>query len=462
MQARGSCRAHLARKSNDVSAAFSASAPKRTQYPSFSIPRISALLIKVYSTSFGRKNRHYNYPPAIPQSLAMGSHGLTALCLEPSYIATFNILNIPSQVLPDSQQGLASNLSWLASSNITTYTANPPFILDSDFKYSEITSLPLMLPLAIQCPIAACIFPISGYFTFLQRLLIYINIGIATFALHIPLLRGVSQIWLTTFWFSVLAMFAATILTTKETMIYNLDLQPAVLVVHIGFLPTLLWFSFRAEPGEARHASKRDGEEAGVGGVVVVVREGWWKRRRRDFSDYPVTRILVPLYALWGVINIVLANATQDSAGFWPKATAVVLSNGTNYLLTSPCFQDASGFVGLWPPAPSPYNGIRALNDLSIYFPPDGESAVDAMQAVPRIDFPLLHVGSVVICFVIIMLSFIKLSWLEGVLRSWYVMRNLAPHTVQKQLIFAGLKMNGATGALFGPSLSSLTLCLSC
>lgn len=40
-------------------------------------------------------------------------------------------------------------------------------------------------------------------------------------------------------------------------MIYNLDLQPAALVVHIGFLPTLLWFSFRAEPGDPRRAAKK-------------------------------------------------------------------------------------------------------------------------------------------------------------------------------------------------------------
>jgi len=184
----------------------------------------------------------------------MGSHGLEAFCLDASYIAAFNILNLPSLALPESSRSLSSNLSWLASSNVTIYTDDRASIL-ANFEYEEIVSLPLSKPLAIQCPVLACIFPISGYFTFLQRLLLYINIGIATFALHVPLLRGVSQIWLTTFWFSVLFMFIATIATTKVPMIYNLDFQPAILFAHVGFLPTLLWFSFRAEPGEPRHAA---------------------------------------------------------------------------------------------------------------------------------------------------------------------------------------------------------------
>jgi len=186
----------------------------------------------------------------------MGSQGLEAFCVDASYIATFNILNLPSLAIPDSPERLSSRLSWLAVSNITEYAAGPTSILLNNFKYEVITSLPLAKPLAVQCPVPACIFPISGYFTFLQRLLLYINIGIATFALHIPLLRGVSQIWLTTFWFSVLAMYAATMATTKVPMIYNLDLQPAALVVHTNFLPTLLWFSFRAEPGEPRYSAE--------------------------------------------------------------------------------------------------------------------------------------------------------------------------------------------------------------
>jgi hypothetical protein len=341
----------------------------------------------------------------------MGSQGLEAFCVDASYIATFNILNLPSLAIPDSPERLSSRLSWLAVSNITEYAAGPTSILLNNFKYEVITSLPLAKPLAVQCPVPACIFPISGYFTFLQRLLLYINIGIATFALHIPLLRGVSQIWLTTFWFSVLAMYAATMATTKVPMIYNLDLQPAALVVHTNFLPTLLWFSFRAEPGEPRYSAEG-----------IALDESWIKRWKREFSDFPVTRILVPLYALWGVMNIILANVVQDSAGFWPKATAVILSNGTNYLITSPCFEDPSGFVGLWPPSQSLYNGIRALNSLSIYYPPSGSSAVDALQAIPRTDLTVMHVGSVLMCFVIIILSFIRLSWLEDLLHQRYVM----------------------------------------
>jgi hypothetical protein len=387
----------------------------------------------------------------------MGGNSLEPFCLEASYIEAFNILNLPSLTIPDSQQ-LFSNLSWLALTNITTYTDGPTSILLDSFKYEENTSLPLTKPLAIQCPVPACIFPISGYFTFLQRILLYINIAVATFALPVPLLRGVSQIWLTTFWFSVLGMFLATVIITKVPMIYNLDLQPAALVVHIGLLPTLLWFSFRAEPGKPRDHAKRGRDtenpdepdepqvpndsyypenslrpentedpeipeavetpqHPGVSnGEENATEKSWWKR---NFLDFPVTRILIPAYALWGVMNIIMANVFQDSAGFWPKATAVILSNGTNYLLTSPCFEDPTGFVGLWPSPPSPYHGLRSLNNsLSIYYPPPGSKAVDALQAVPKIVYTVLHVGSVLICFFIIILSFYTLSQLKTALDS--------------------------------------------
>jgi hypothetical protein len=138
--------------------------------------------------------------------------------LDAQYISAFDILNLPSLAIPNLAQQLSSNLSWLARSNITAYTSDPASILLNNFKYEAI-SLPLAKPLAIQCPVPACVFPISGYFTFLQRLLLYINMGIAYFALHILLLQGVSQIWLTTFWFSVLAMYLATICTTRVPMI---------------------------------------------------------------------------------------------------------------------------------------------------------------------------------------------------------------------------------------------------
>jgi hypothetical protein len=96
-------------------------------------------------------------------------------------------------------------------------------------------------------------------------------------------------------------------------MIYNLDLQPAALVVHIGLLPTLLWFSFRAEPGERRHGAEDSDEEARGRMAIDESRLQRWKKK---FSDFPVTRILVPLYALWGVMNIIAANVVQDSADF--------------------------------------------------------------------------------------------------------------------------------------------------
>jgi hypothetical protein len=339
----------------------------------------------------------------------MGNNYLDGFCTDASYITAFDILNIPNLPSLGSSERLSSLLGGIAGANISTYTSGPTSILLNNFTYDVIISLPLTKPLAIQCPVPACIYPISGYFTFLQRVLVYILMVVSIFSIRVPLLRGVAQIWLTTFWFSVLAMYVATMVTTKIPMIYNLDLEPAVVVLHIVLLPTLLWFSFRAEPGEPRRPAQG-----------ISKKESWISRWKRELIEFPVTRILVPLYALWGVANIILANAVQDSAGFWPKATAVILSNDTNYLLTSPCFEDLSGSVGLWPPSPSPYNGIRALNSLSIYYPPSGHTAVEALQAAPRIILTILHVVSVFVCFLIIFLSFFKLSRLARLLRERY------------------------------------------
>ena len=361
----------------------------------------------------------------------MDSDSFGAFCQSAAYISTFDILNVlPSLATLETSRELFSNLSWLVTSNITISLENQASILLNNFTYETITSLPLAKPLAIQCPIPACIFPISGYFTFLQRVLLYINIIIAFFALPVPLLRGVAQIWLTTFWFSVLIMFIATMMTTKVPMIYNLDFQPAVLIAHVGFLPTLLWFSFRAEPGKARGASREDEErnhaefphegedlDATEPPGPMMKCKIWLQRLKqslkRAFTEFPVTRLLVPAYGLFDLGNIIMAFKEQNSGGFWPKATAVILSNGTDYLLTSPCYADQSGNVGLWPPAPSLYNGIRNLSSLAIYNPPAGSTAVDALQAIPRAAITSLHVGSVVLCLIIFTLSFFTLRDLE-------------------------------------------------
>lgn len=322
-------------------------------------------------------------------------------CLDASYISSFDILNIPSLVSLPNNQSLPSILG-TAVQNVTIYSSDPMSIFTNNFTYQPTIPLPLTKPLLIQCPIPACVFPINGYFTLLQRMLFYINMLVAIIALNVPILRGVAQIWLTTFWVTALLMFFSTIVTTKTPTTYNLDLQPALIVVHTGLLPSLLWFSFRAEPGSPVDDSSS---------ITTISRRSQWKR---VFLDYPVTRILVPIYAIWGIMNVMLAFQEQDSAGFWPKATAVLLSNSTSYLLTSPCFQDASRAVGFWPPAPNPYTGIRNLTSLSIYYPPGGVSAAIALEAVPREDLSVLHVGTVVMCVMIVVLSFVKLTWLQS------------------------------------------------
>lgn len=224
-------------------------------------------------------------------------------------------------------------------------------------------------------------------------------------------------------------MFLATAATTKTPQIYNLDFQPAVLIVHIGLLPTLLWFSFRAEPGEPVHNAKRArdtdtpdepqntlGPEVAMHSEEIITERPLYQRWKKSLTDFPVTRILVPFYALFEAVDLVAANVTQDQAGFWPKETAVIVTNGTNYLLTSPCFEDHLGAVGLWAPL-SPYNGIRALNSLSIYYPPAGSTAAEALQTLPRAAILPLHVGSVLLPLGIFLLSLFKIGKIEGGLR---------------------------------------------
>jgi len=322
----------------------------------------------------------------------MNSSSLASFCIATSYIASFNIFNIPGFAELIASNGLSAVLG-------AVYASDPASILHTNFTYAVINNLPLTKPLAVECPIPACVFPISGYFAFLQRILFYANMIVAAVALHVPVLRGIAQIWLTTFWCSAIMLLLITVSTTASPLIYNLDLPPALVVIHTGFLPILLWFALRAEP-----SSPMSSTENRFGSCLYL---------------YPVARILVPLYTLSVLVDIIIGFVVQDSPthGFWPKSIAVVLESETEYLLTSPCFQDSLGSVGLWTPLPGPYNGVRKLSDMTIYYPPPGTITADALQIVPKVNLLIIHVLSILLGLVIIILSFVPLTGLQNWLR---------------------------------------------
>jgi hypothetical protein len=94
---------------------------------------------------------------------------ITNVCTKALYIDAFDILNIPSLASLDAEHW-APSIPGGKNASISSYAIGSAFTLLESFEYELNISLPLSKPIAVQCPITACIFPISGYFTFLQRL----------------------------------------------------------------------------------------------------------------------------------------------------------------------------------------------------------------------------------------------------------------------------------------------------
>ena len=214
----------------------------------------------------------------------MASTTAPSFCTSTSYLASFDIYNAAYYTSLNASQRL-STLLGAQPSNISIYPFGATSIVPENFTYGSL-ALPLSKPLSIQCPVPACVFPVSGYFAFLQRLLCYVNIVLAAFVvLYFPILRGIAQIWLTTIWFSAVALVAVNIFTTGTPLIYNLDLAPALLITHIGLLPTLMWFAFRAD-------------RRGAENILSIPR--WnWKRIQGRLSHHPMTLFALSLMELF-------------------------------------------------------------------------------------------------------------------------------------------------------------------
>ena len=295
----------------------------------------------------------------------MASTTAPSFCTSTSYLASFDIHNAPYYTSLNASQRLSTPLG-AQPSNISIYPFGATSIVPENFTYGSL-ALPLLKPLSIQCPVPACVFPVSGYFAFLQRVLCYVNIILAAFVVfYLHILRGIAQIWLTTIWFSAVPLVAVNMITTGTPLIYNLDLVPALLIIHIVLLPTLMWFAFRAD-------------RRGAENLFPTAR--WnWKRIQGRLSHHPKTLIALSLYGSFLVLEMIIGRKTQNSTthGFWPLPTAVIVESDTQYLLTSACYQESSGFVRLWPPQPTSYNGVRKLSDVAVYHPPPGTTAIDA------------------------------------------------------------------------------------
>lgn len=125
----------------------------------------------------------------------MASTTAPSFCTSTSYLASFDIYNAAYYTTLNASQRLLTLLG-AQPSNISIYPFGATSIVPESFTYGSLP-LPLSKPLSIQCPVPACVFPVSGYFGFLQRLLCYVNIILAAFVvLYFPVLRGIAQIWL--------------------------------------------------------------------------------------------------------------------------------------------------------------------------------------------------------------------------------------------------------------------------
>ncbi|KAK0513822.1 hypothetical protein JMJ35_003544 [Cladonia borealis] len=157
----------------------------------------------------------------------MASTTAPSFCTSTSYLASFDIYNALYYTSLNASKRL-STLLGAQPSNISIYPSGATSIVPENFTYGSL-ALPLLKPLSIQCPVPACVFPVSGYFDFLQRVLCYVNIILAAFVVfYLHILRGIAQIWLTTIWFSAVALVAVNIFITGTPLIYNLDLVPAL------------------------------------------------------------------------------------------------------------------------------------------------------------------------------------------------------------------------------------------
>lgn len=331
----------------------------------------------------------------------MASTNAPSFCTFASYFTSFDIFNAPNYTSLNSSQRL-STLLGRQPSIISIYPFGATSMVPENFTYGSLT-LPLSKPVSIQCPVPACVFPVSGYFAFLQRLLCYVNIILAAFVvLYYHIVRGIAQIWLTTIWFSAVVLALVTISTTGTPLVYNLDLAPALMVIHIGLLPTLIWFAFRADGREAEESSP--------------IPRSNWKRIRGRLSHRPVNLVALSLYGLFLVSELITGRKTEHSTshGFWPIPIAVIVESDTQYLLTSACYQESSGLVGLWPPKPTSYSGIRKLSDMAVYYPPPSTTAIDALRVLPVNDLFLMHTLSLVLCAFMVLLSLTSLKELKN------------------------------------------------
>ena len=362
----------------------------------------------------------------------MASTNAPSFCTSPSYLTSFDIYNAINYTSLNSSQRLSTLLGGQPS-NISIYPFGATSIVPENFTYGSLT-LPLSKPLSIQCPVPACVFPVSGYFAFLQRLLYYVNIVLAAFVVfYYHLVRGIAQIWLTTIWFGAVILFGVNISTTGTPLIYNLDLAPALLVVHIGLLPTLIWFAFRAD--------RRGAEE------LSPIPRWNWKRVRGRLSHHPLTLVALSLYGLFLVSELITARKTENSTSrsFWPIPIAVIVESDTQYLLTSACYQESSGLVGFWPPQPTSYNGIRKLSDMAVYYPPPSTTAIDALRVLPENDLFLMHALSLVLCAFMVLLSLTSLKELENYFDR--PRRCVFPSSLPNNLIYASRFSLGRTAA---------------
>ncbi|KAI9761629.1 MAG: hypothetical protein M1840_001745 [Geoglossum simile] len=270
--------------------------------------------------------------------------------------------------------------------------------------------LPLPKPLMVECPISACVLPISGIYGLLSRYLYYLNVVIATVATFLPVLRGIAQISLS----ASLASSAVYYLVLHHAdkvasrQIFNLDYAPLIITIHGGLYSILFWFFTRS--GRSRIEESGGDQEAGTAREHGRRRRTGTRPRPKNLSRWPIVLVASPVYiaATLTVYFMALHNRGQP----FPRSLAVIVFDPItgNYRLTSTCYSDAYGAAHPWDSAAKV--PLRRIGDAVLYTPRSPDIlASESLQLIPRSAGHLSLFLSVVICVIIFAMGICESPW---------------------------------------------------
>jgi hypothetical protein len=315
----------------------------------------------------------------------------------------------------------------------TTNTPSPPWVFIPKSNMSR-HHLPLTRPLVVECPISACVLPISSTYGTLSRFLYYANTVLATAATLLPVLRGVAQIALSA---SLASSFAYWVVLSHvdkvaSRQIFNLDYAPMVLTLHCGLYSIAFWFfaisksskpssalptvpisstlptalvpltpSIAAAPsavvvGQVYPEQPGIGLKAGAAQGDGGERTMGVRQRLRNLRRWPLSLVISLVYVIGTIIASFESSHYHGLPLPWSLALIVFDPVTDNYRLTSTCYSDAFGAAHPWDVAVKA--PLRRIGDAVLYTPrfPD-ILASEAIQLIPHPIFGrLFHISAIV------------------------------------------------------------------